>query len=62
MAAQLRAGRAKAKGYLFALGSQSADSDASPHAFGLFITDALYQKYGGSGPVGAVSPRSRSSS
>jgi hypothetical protein len=25
------------------------DNDASPHAFGLYITDALYQKYGGSG-------------
>src|SRR4029079_6145774 len=30
------------------LGSQLGDSDASPHAFGLYITDALYQKYGGS--------------
>jgi hypothetical protein len=48
MAAQLRAGQAQAKGDPFALGSQLGDSDASPHAFGLFITDALYQKYGGS--------------
>ena len=52
MAAQLRAGLAQAKGDPFALGTQLGDSDASPHAFGLFITDALYQKYGGSDPVG----------
>src|SRR6185369_8237679 len=45
MAAQLRAGQAQAKGDPFALGSQLGDSDASPHAFGLYITDALYQKY-----------------
>jgi endoglucanase len=49
MAAQLRAGQAQAKGDPFALGSQLGNSDASPHAFGLYITDALYQKYGGSG-------------
>ena len=48
MAAQLRAGQAQAKGDPFALGAQLGQSDASPHAFGLFITDALYQKYGGS--------------
>ncbi len=52
MAAQLRAGQAQAKGDPFALGSQLGNSDASPHAFGLYITDALYQKYGGSGPWG----------
>ena len=52
MAAQLRAGLAQAKGDPFALGTQLGDSDASPHAFGLFITDALYQKYGGSDPSG----------
>ena len=49
LAAQLRAGQAQAKGDPFALGTQLGDSDASPHAFGLYITDALYQKYGGSG-------------
>jgi endoglucanase len=48
MAAQLRTGEAWAKGDPFALGTQLGPSDASPHAFGLFITDALYQKYGGS--------------
>jgi hypothetical protein len=52
MAAQLRAGQAQAKGDPFALGTQLGGSDASPHAFGLFITDALYQKYGGSDPWG----------
>ncbi|MGD0239446.1 MAG: glycoside hydrolase family 9 protein [Streptosporangiaceae bacterium] len=48
MAAQLRAGQTQAQGDPFALGTQLGDSDASPHAFGLYITDALYQKYGGS--------------
>jgi hypothetical protein len=49
MAAQLRTGQAAAKGDLFELGTQLGASDASPHAFGLYITDALYRKYGGSG-------------
>jgi endoglucanase len=48
LAAQLRTGEDWAKGDPFALGTQLGSSDASPHAFGLFITDALYQKYGGS--------------
>ncbi|HTX27341.1 MAG TPA: glycoside hydrolase family 9 protein [Streptosporangiaceae bacterium] len=49
LAAQLRTGEDWAKGDPFALGTQLGPSDASPHAFGLFITDALYQEYGGSG-------------
>ena len=49
LAAQLRSGQAQAQGDPFAPGTQLGDSDASPHAFGLYITDALYQKYGGSG-------------
>src|SRR5690349_11750984 len=49
LAAQLRSGQAQAKGDPFALGTQLGDNDASPHAFGLYITDALYRKYGGSG-------------
>ena len=49
LAAQLRTGEAQAKGDPFALGTQLGQADASPHAFGLFITNALYQKYGGSG-------------
>ncbi len=48
LAAQLRTGEDWAKGDPFALGTQLGPSDASPHAFGLFITDALYQEYGGS--------------
>jgi hypothetical protein len=48
LAAQLRTGEDQAKGDPFALGAQLGQADASPHAFGLFITDALYQKYGGS--------------
>src|SRR5689334_6992785 len=37
LAAQLRAGQARAAGDPFALGTQLGDSDASPHAFGLYI-------------------------
>ena len=55
LAAQLRAGEHAAGGDPFALGAQLGASDASPHAFGLFITDALYQKYGGSDPSGRFS-------
>ncbi len=49
LAAQLRTGEDWAKGDPFALGTQLGASDAAPHAFGLFITDALYQRSGGSG-------------
>src|SRR5579862_9250298 len=48
LAKQLRTGQAQAHGDPFALGTQLGSSDASPHAFGLYITDALYQDYGGS--------------
>ena len=48
LAAQLRTGEDQAHGDPFALGTQLGDSDASPHAFGLYTTNALYQKYGGS--------------
>jgi hypothetical protein len=50
LAAQLRAGLAAAaadRSDPFGLGSAQGSSDASPHAFGLFITEALYRKYGG---------------
>jgi endoglucanase len=47
LAAQLRTGEDWAKGDPFGLGTQLGQADASPHAFGLFITNALYQKYGG---------------
>jgi endoglucanase len=49
LAAQVRAGQVQAKGDPFATGTVLGASDATPHAFGLYITDALYQKYGGSG-------------
>jgi endoglucanase len=48
LAAQLRVGEDWAKGDPFQLGTDLGPSDATPHAFGLYITDALYQKYGGS--------------
>lgn len=48
MAAQLRVGEGWAKGDPFQLGTDLGPSDASPHAFGLYITNALYQRYGGS--------------
>jgi endoglucanase len=47
LAAPLRTGEDWAKGDPFALGTQLGPADAAPHAFGLFITNALYQKYGG---------------
>jgi endoglucanase len=48
LAAQLKVGEDWAKGDPFELGTQLGQSDATPHAFGLYITDALYQRYGGS--------------
>jgi endoglucanase len=48
MAAQLRLGESNAKGDAFGLGTTLGPSDATPHAFGLYITNALYQHYGGS--------------
>jgi endoglucanase len=48
LAAQLRVGEHWARTEPFGLGSALGASDASPHAFGLYITNALYQRYGGS--------------
>ena len=48
LGAQLKVGEAWAKGDPFELGTQLGASDAAPHAFGLFVTDELYQEYGGS--------------
>jgi hypothetical protein len=48
LAAQLTVGEQWAKGDPFALGTDLGPADATPHAFGLYITDALYQRYGGS--------------
>jgi len=47
MAAQLRLGEHWAEHDPFGLGSGLGSSDATPHAFGLYITDALYRRYGG---------------
>jgi endoglucanase len=47
LAAQLRLGENWAKGDPFELATQLGPSDATPHAFGIFITNALYQHYGG---------------
>ena len=48
LAAQLRTGEDQAQGEAFGIGTELGSSDATPHAFGLYVTDALYQKYGGS--------------
>ncbi len=53
MAAQLRLGERWAEGDPFELGTDLGPSDATPHAFGLFITNALYQHYGGSAQYAA---------
>jgi len=49
MAAQLRVGEGLARGDPFGLGIVLGQGDVTPHAFGLAITNALYQRYGGSG-------------
>jgi endoglucanase len=48
LGAQLRTGEAWAAGDPFGLGTQLGPSDAAPHAFGLWVTNALYREYGGS--------------
>jgi hypothetical protein len=48
MAKQLQVGETWAKGDPFALGTDLGNADASPHAFGLYVTDQLYQQAGGS--------------
>jgi endoglucanase len=47
LAAQLRLGEHWAHGDPFALGTGLGSSDATPHAFGLFVTGALLARYGG---------------
>ncbi len=49
LAAQLRLGENWARSDPFALGTGLGSSDATPHAFGLYITNALYRRYGGGG-------------
>ncbi len=53
MAAQLRVGEKWAHGDPFGLGTDLGPSDAAPHAFGLYVTDALYQENGGSSAYSA---------
>jgi endoglucanase len=53
MAAQLRLGENWAKGDPFQLGTALGQSDATPHAFGLYITNTLYQRFGGSSQFAA---------
>ncbi len=53
LAAQLRLGQRWSAGDPFGLGTQLGASDATPHAFGLYITDALYQQNGGGGQFAA---------
>jgi len=48
LARQLQVGEDWARHDPFELGTDLGPSDAAPHAFGLYITDALYQRYGGS--------------
>jgi len=47
LAAQLKVGEEWAKGDPFELGTQLGPADASPHAFGLYITETLYELNGG---------------
>ncbi|HXC85612.1 MAG TPA: glycoside hydrolase family 9 protein [Trebonia sp.] len=53
MAEQLRVGEAWAHGDPFGLGTDLGPSDAAPHAFGLYVTDMLYQENGGSSAYAA---------
>jgi endoglucanase len=48
LAKQLQVGETWAKGDPFALGTDLGNADAAPHAFGLYVTDQLYQQAGGS--------------
>jgi hypothetical protein len=57
LAAQLRLGKSQAAGDPFGLGTPLGASDAAPHAFGLSVTNALYQQYGGSAAYAAFAQR-----
>ena len=48
MAAQLKWGEAQAKSDPFHPAITVGNGDLTPHAFGMYITDALYREYGGS--------------
>ncbi len=53
LAAQLTVAEHNAAGDPFGLGIQLGAGDATPHAFGLYITNALYQHFGGSSQFAA---------
>jgi len=57
LGAQLRTAEAEAAGDPFGLGTQLGPSDAAPHAFGLWVTNALYRQYGGSAQYQAFAQR-----
>ncbi len=52
LAAQLRLGEQWARSDPFALGTRLGSSDATPHAFGLYVTSALLARYGGGSGFG----------
>jgi endoglucanase len=57
MAKQIKFGQAQSHGDPFGLGTQIGSNDASPHAFGLYVTNVLYREYGGSGQFDAFAQR-----
>jgi endoglucanase len=57
LATQLRLGAKSAAGDPFGLGTQLGAADATPHAFGLYVTDELYQEYGGTHGYAAFAQR-----
>jgi endoglucanase len=57
LAAQLRVGERWSHRDRFGLGTPLGSSDVSPHAFGLYITNALYQRYGGPGGFSGFAQR-----
>jgi endoglucanase len=57
LAKQLTVAEHNAAGDPFSLGIALGGGDATPHAFGLYITDALYQRLGGPGRFAAFAQR-----
>jgi endoglucanase len=57
LATQLQLGELAAESDPFGLGTALGASDAAPHAFGLYVTNALYQEYGGSATYATFAQR-----
>lgn len=57
MATQLKLGMKLSAGDPFGLGTTIGSNDASPHAFGLYVTDVLYRANGGSGQFDGFAQR-----